>query len=65
MGGSENGNFPLLHVVKMSLRMRVVQKSLDLQFQYQKTDSLMKPQVAWKFYCFLTLLIIEGCSILE
>ena len=28
MGGPENGNFPLLYVVKMSLRRWVVQKSL-------------------------------------
>ena len=28
MGGPENGNFPLLYVVKMSLRGWVVQKSL-------------------------------------
>ena len=28
VGGPENGNFPLLYVVKMSLRRWVVQKSL-------------------------------------
>ena len=28
MGGPENGNFPLLYVVEMSLRGWVVQKSL-------------------------------------
>ena len=28
VGGPENGNFPLLYVVKMSLRGWVVQKSL-------------------------------------
>ena len=40
VGGPENGNFPLLYVVKMSLRRWVVQKSLKTPLH--KDGSLQK-----------------------
>ena len=42
MGGPENGNFPLLYVVKMSLPRLVVQKSLKTPLRNIK----MAPKIA-------------------
>ena len=42
MGGPENGNFPLLYVVKMALRGWVVQKSLKTPLRNTKMAPIIE-----------------------
>ena len=53
MGGPENGNFPLLYVVKMSLRRWVVQKSLKTPLRNMK----MAPNVGAQMNVIKSLIL--------
>ena len=49
MGGPENGNFPILYVMKMSLRRELVAlKSLKTPLRKVK----MAPNLSWDFFVY-------------